>query len=75
MLDKNDIANDGGINGTGIGLVNTNSKDYKGLQAAILAHAKQQTPEERIRYHLIDLKYQNAKLPYSKSTTKHKNCW
>jgi len=47
MIEKNKIANEGGVNGTGTGFVNINSKDYKGLQAAILAHSKQQALEEK----------------------------
>jgi len=48
----------GGVNGTGKGIVNTNSKDFKGLQQAIIEHAKKQTPQERMKYHLISLKFQ-----------------
>lgn len=48
----------GGINGSGQGLVNTNSKDFKGLREAIKEHAKQQTPLEQIRYELLSLKFQ-----------------
>ena len=32
--------NPGGVNGTGKGIVNTNSKDFKGLRDAIKEHAK-----------------------------------
>ena len=48
--------NAGGVNGTGKGMVNTNSKDFQGLRAAIREHAKQQTPEERMYYKLIGIK-------------------
>ena len=58
MSKKNREINPGGVNGTGRGIVNTNSKDYKGLQAAILEHAKKQTSEDRIRYELISLRFQ-----------------
>lgn len=58
MMDNNEIVNAGGINGTGKGIVNTNSEDYKGLQKAILAHAKNQSPEEKINYQLVSLKFQ-----------------
>ena len=50
--------NPGGINGTGTGIVNTNSQDYKGLQKAILEHAKKQTPQDRMKYELISLQFQ-----------------
>ncbi len=52
------LINPGGINGTGKGVVNINSKDYKGLQKAILEHSKNQNPKERIKYELISLKLQ-----------------
>ncbi len=50
--------NEGGINGTGKGVVNVNSKDYKGLQKAIQEHAKQQSYQQKINYELISLKLQ-----------------
>ena len=59
--------NPGGVNGTGKGIVNTNSKDFKELRAAIETHAKQQTPLERIRYELISLRFQ------MESYVSHKN--
>jgi addiction module HigA family antidote len=52
------IINKGGINGTGEGVVNTNSEDYKALKKAIQEHTKQQTKQEQIRYRLIGLKLQ-----------------
>jgi len=52
------MVNEGGINGTGKGIVNTNSKDFKGLQNAIIEHAKKQSPEDKIKYKLISLKLQ-----------------
>lgn len=48
----------GGVNGTGEGVVNINSNDYKALQKAIQAHAKKQTPQEKLKYELIGLKLQ-----------------
>lgn len=50
--------NPGGVNGTGKGIVNTNSKDFKGLRDAIKEHAKKQTPSDRIKYELISIKFQ-----------------
>lgn len=52
------IINEGGINGTGQGVVNINSKDYKGLQKAIQEHAKKQSFNQKIKYELISLKLQ-----------------
>ena len=54
----NQIINEGGINGTGQGVVNINSKDYKGLQKAIQEHAKKQSFQQKIKYELIGLKLQ-----------------
>lgn len=50
--------NPGGVNGTGKGIVNTNSKDFIGLRNAIKEHAKKQTPSDRIKYELISIKFQ-----------------
>jgi addiction module HigA family antidote len=52
------MINKGGINGTGKGVVNTNSEHYKALKKTIQEHAKQQTKEKQIRYQLIGLKFQ-----------------
>lgn len=48
----------GGINGTGKGVVNTNSKDFIALREAVKQHAQQQTPLEKIRYELLSLRFQ-----------------
>jgi len=50
--------NPGGVNGTGKGIVNTNSKDFKGLREAILEHSKKQSSKDRINYELISLRLQ-----------------
>lgn len=50
--------NAGGVNGTGTGIVNTNSKDYKGLQNIIREHAEKQTFREKVDYELVSLKFQ-----------------
>ncbi len=58
MNKKNRIINEGGINGSGTGVVNVNSPDYKALQKAIIEHNKQRTPEQRLKIKLLSLKYQ-----------------
>lgn len=58
MARQTKLINPGGITGSGKGLVNTNSSDYKGLQEAILEHAHKQTPQEKIRYKLASLRFQ-----------------
>lgn len=50
--------NPGGVNGTGRGIVNTNSKDFKGLREVVKKHANQQTQSDKIKYELISLKFQ-----------------
>ena len=58
MPKKNKEINPGGVNGTGKGIVNTNSKDFIGIRKAILEHSKKQTFQDRIKYELISLKFQ-----------------
>lgn len=58
MAKEKKIINPGGVNGTGKGIVNTNSKDFKALRKAIVEHAKNQSPEERIKIELFSLKLQ-----------------
>jgi len=50
--------NPGGINGTGTGIVNVNSEDFKALQQAIIEHNKKYAPEERMKYDMIALHIQ-----------------
>ena len=52
------IINEGGINGTGQGVVNINSSDYKDLQKAVQEHVKKQSFRQKINYELISLKLQ-----------------
>jgi len=58
MAKRNKEINPGGVNGTGKGIVNTNSKDFKGLQKAIIEHAKKQSPKDKIKYELISIRFQ-----------------
>ena len=53
--------NAGGVNGSGKGIVNTNSKEYKALQQAIIEHSKTLSHSDKIRYDLVALKYQMQK--------------
>ena len=50
--------NPGGINGSGKGVVNTNSADFISLREAVKEHAKKQTPNDQIKYKLLSLKLQ-----------------
>jgi len=58
MKKKAKIINEGGVNGTDKGVININSKDYKGLRKAVQEHSKKQDKKERIRYKLISLRLQ-----------------
>jgi len=58
MAKTTKFINEGGINGTEKGVININSKDYKGLQAAVLKHSDQQSKHDKIRYKIISLKLQ-----------------
>lgn len=49
--------NPGGLTGTGQGLVNVNSTDYKALQKAIVEHAQNQSPQEKIKYELVSIRF------------------
>jgi len=42
-MKKKQIINEGGIQGLGIGIVNTNSKEFKHLQKTIIEVSKKQT--------------------------------
>lgn len=52
------MINEGGVNGSGQGMVNPNAEDYKALQAAVLEHAQQQTEAEKCSLALLSLKFQ-----------------
>ena len=47
-----------GINGLGIGIVDTESEDFKLLQKAIIEEAKKQSPERIRANNLLSLKFQ-----------------
>jgi len=58
MTKKKKIINEGGINGTGEGVVNINSKDYKGLQKAIQQHYESRDKKDIIYLKLASIKLQ-----------------
>jgi len=58
MTMRKKIINEGGINGTGEGIVNINSKDYKGLQKAVQAHFQNRDSKDIIYYKLASIKLQ-----------------
>ncbi|MEN0006919.1 MAG: HigA family addiction module antitoxin [Bacteroidota bacterium] len=49
---------DEGINGLGIGVINTNAEDFKALQTAIQEHAATQSPEAILRNKMLGLRFQ-----------------
>jgi len=57
MMIKRDI-NEGGINGSGKGVVNTNSASFKALKDAILEQHKHQSKDEKIENKLLSLQLQ-----------------
>lgn len=58
MNKQQEIINEGGMIGNGKGVVNINSKDYKGLQQAIQAEEAKLTLKDKTKYDLIALKLQ-----------------
>jgi len=58
MTENTKVINPGGINGSGKGVVNSNSKDFQGLREIVKKNAANQTARERIKYKLISLKFQ-----------------
>ena len=58
MEKKQKIINEGGINGTGEGVVNINSSDYKELQKSVQAHYKSRDKQDIIRFKVISLRLQ-----------------
>lgn len=55
---KNKIVNEGGINGSGEGVVNINSKDFKALQAMIKERSKLLSPEEKRNNTMLSIRFQ-----------------
>ena len=69
MSKKIKEVNPGGVNGSGKGIVNTNSKDFKGLRNAIQQHAKNKSSLDKIQYELVSLKFQMESYIASKQPT------
>ena len=61
MARKKKEINPGGVNGSGEGLVNVNSEEYKFLKQAIINHEDNLPPLERIKYDLIAIQFQMKK--------------
>lgn len=55
---KTKIVNEGGINGSGEGIVNINSTDFKVLQSMIEERSKSLTPEEKLSNILLSIRFQ-----------------
>lgn len=56
-MKKNKYIEDG-INGLGIGVINTNSKEFKELQRVIKEKAKNQSKKEILENKLLSLRFQ-----------------
>ncbi len=57
-MKKKETINEGGINGLGIGVVNTNAEEFKELQRIILAQSKKQTKKQILENKLLSLRFQ-----------------
>lgn len=57
-MKKKEIINEGGINGLGVGVVNTNSEEFKELQRIITAKSKKQSSKEILENKLLSLRFQ-----------------
>jgi addiction module HigA family antidote len=57
-MSKSKKLNEGGIQGTGEGLVNQNSESFKKLQELIESHSKEQSASEQLWNRLISLRFQ-----------------
>lgn len=58
IINEEHFANYGGINGVGNKSIDTESEEFKALQAVIIAHSKKQTPEQRLKVELYAIKLQ-----------------
>ena len=57
-MKKRKIINEEGINGLGIGVVNTNSEEFKELQRLIIAKSKKQSKKKILENKLLSLRFQ-----------------
>jgi len=57
-MKKKKIINEGGIQGLGIGVVNTNSEEFKFLQKKIITESKKQSKQQILENHLLSLRFQ-----------------
>lgn len=57
-MKKNRIVNEGGINGLGESLINTNSESFKALKDAILNHSANQRESDKVNNQIISLRFQ-----------------
>lgn len=57
-MSKKKLINEGGIQGLGTGVVDTNSKEFKYLQKMIAEESKKQTKKQVLENHLLSLRLQ-----------------
>ena len=67
-METNKFINSGGINGLGEGLINTNSQDFKSLQALIKQAALEESEEQKLENQFLSIRFQmesylNSKVP------------
>lgn len=58
MKKKNILDDEGGVNGLGIGVVNTNSNEFKFLRSKIEEESKKQTQKEILENNFLSLRFQ-----------------
>ena len=57
-MKKKKIIKEEGIQGLGVGVVNTNSKEFKYLQKKIIEESKKQSKKQILENHLLSLRFQ-----------------
>lgn len=57
-MKKNEIINEGGINGLGESLINLNSESFRALKSMIINHSTSQNETTRINNEIISLRFQ-----------------
>lgn len=57
-MEKKKVVIDEGVNGLGIGVINTNSKEFKELQRIILEKSQKQSKKQLLENKLLSLRFQ-----------------
>lgn len=68
-MKKNKIIKDEGVNGLGLGVINTNSKEFKELQKIIIEQSKKQPKKNVFENKLLSLRFQMESYLNKKDST------